>query len=129
MLVPLGLILPENLRLGFWLLAILPTTVSSAVTFSSVSGGHTSNAIFSTVFSNLLAVLFVPSVAVAYLAVEAEADIPLAPLFLKLFFLIVLPLLLGQLIRKAAPGCGRGHEADKEDGKLDHSLHRACCVR
>jgi len=103
LLIPLSLALPPELRLGFWLLAILPTTVSSAVVFTTVSGGNTSNAIFATVFSNLLSVLLVPSVAVAYLATETEASVPLGPLFMKLFLLIVLPLIIGQIIRKVLP--------------------------
>lgn len=103
LLIPISLILPENLRLGFWLLAILPTTVSSAVTFTAVSGGNSSNAIFSTVFSNLLSVLLVPAVSVAYLASETDAHVPLLPLFSKLFALIVVPLIIGQIIRKLMP--------------------------
>jgi len=100
LMFPISLYLPENLRLGFWLLAILPTTVSSAVTFTAVSGGNSSNAIFSTVFSNLLSVVLVPSVCVAYLASESEAHVPLLPLFSSLFSLIVVPLIVGQIIRK-----------------------------
>ncbi|MFP4156281.1 MAG: bile acid:sodium symporter [Opitutales bacterium] len=100
---PLSLLLPRDLILGFWLLSIMPTTVSSAVVFSTVSGGNTSNAIFSTVFSNLLSVLLVPVVAVTYLAAETEAQVPLLPLFRTLFLLIVLPLILGQVVRKVVP--------------------------
>lgn len=103
LLLPLSLAVPNELRLGFWLLAILPTTVSSAVVFSTVSKGNTSNAIFSTVFSNLLSVLLVPAVAVAYLSVESGVSLSLSPLFSKLFLLIVAPLILGQLVRKWLP--------------------------
>ncbi len=103
LLIPLGTILREDLVLGFWLLAILPTTVSSAVTFTAVAGGRTANAIFSTVFSNLLAVLLVPTVAVAYLSAGAGVSVPLLPLFAKLGCLIVLPLLVGQAIRRGFP--------------------------
>ena len=103
LLLPLSLVLPNELRLGFWLLAILPTTVSSAVVFSTVSNGNTSNAIFSTVFSNLLSVLLVPAVAVAYLSVESGVSLSLSPLFSKLFLLIIAPLILGQLVRKWLP--------------------------
>ncbi|NBB78596.1 MAG: hypothetical protein GVY36_04020 [Verrucomicrobia bacterium] len=103
LLLPLSFFLPPEFRLGFWLLAILPTTVSSAVVFSTVSGGDTSNAIFSTVFSNLLSVLLVPTVAVAYLAAETEAQIPLLPRFTTLFILIILPLIIGQVFRKIVP--------------------------
>lgn len=94
-----GLFLPESLRAGIWLLAILPTTVSSAIVFSSVAGGHVSNAIFSTVLSNVLSVLIVPSIAVAYLAAEGSDEIALSPLFGKLALLIIFPLILGQLLR------------------------------
>ena len=103
LLWPLSMLLPENLRLGFWLLAILPTTVSSAVTFTAVSGGNSSNAIFSTVFSNLLSVLLVPTVCVAYLASETSTQVSLLPLFSTLFSLIVLPLIIGQIIRMLMP--------------------------
>ncbi len=103
LLLPLSLVLPSDFQLGFWLLAILPTTVSSSVVFSTVSGGDTSNAVFSTVFSNLLSVLLVPTVAVAYLASETEAKIPLLPLFTTLLILIVLPLIIGQIFRKVVP--------------------------
>ncbi|MCH2036695.1 MAG: bile acid:sodium symporter, partial [Puniceicoccaceae bacterium] len=103
LLLPLSLVLPNELRLGFWLLAILPTTVSSAVVFSTVSKGNTSNAIFSTVFSNLLSVLLVPAVAVAYLSLESGVSLSLSPLFSKLFLLIIAPLILGQLVRKWLP--------------------------
>jgi len=102
-LLPLASTLPAQLRLGFLFLAILPTTVSSAVVFSTVSGGNTANAIFATVFSNLLAVPLVPAVAVAYLATETEATIQLLPLLTKLFLLIIAPLILGQTVRKTVP--------------------------
>jgi len=103
-LLILGWFMPEPFRVGIWLLAILPTTVSSAVIFSSVSEGHVSNAIFSTVLSNVLSVLIVPGVAVAYLASEGAGSVALAPLFGKLFFLIIFPLIIGQLVRRACPG-------------------------
>lgn len=103
LLLPLSKVLPLELRLGFWLLAILPTTVSSSVLFSTVSGGDSSNAIFSTVFSNLLSIVLVPTVAVAYLAAETPANIQWPPLFATLFVLILLPLLIGQVCRKILP--------------------------
>jgi solute carrier family 10 (sodium/bile acid cotransporter), member 7 len=102
LLLPFSGILGPDLLLGFGLLAILPTTIISAVTFTALSGGQISNAIFSTVFSNLLAVLLVPTIAVIYLALEAAVSVPIVPLFLKLILLIVVPLILGQVLRKLA---------------------------
>lgn len=103
LILPLSDVISDELKIGFWMLAILPTTVSSAVVFSTVSKGNTSNAIFSTVFSNLLSVLFVPTIAITYMSVESNVSISLSPLILKLFILIIAPLLLGQLIRQKIP--------------------------
>lgn len=102
-LLPASFFLKEEYRLGFGLLAILPTTVSSAITFAAISGGSTPNAIFSTVFSNLLAVLLVPTLGAAYLATESDVSIPLLPLFSKLATLIILPLIIGQIVRAVRP--------------------------
>ena len=103
LLLPISHVINEELKIGFWMLAILPTTVSSAVVFSTVSKGNTPNAIFSTVFSNLLSVILVPTVAITYLSIESKVSIPLSPLFSKLFILIIAPLLFGQLIRQKLP--------------------------
>jgi sodium/bile acid cotransporter 7 len=99
LLLPLRFVLLPELRLGFYLLAILPTTVSSAVVFTTISGGETSNAIFATIFSNLLSILLVPTVVLAYLSAGTELVVPLSPLFAKLFILLALPLITGQVIR------------------------------
>lgn len=104
LLLPVSLVLPEEFLLGFWLLAVLPTTVSSAVAFTAVSGGHSAKAIFATVLSNLLAVPLVPLVAAAYFAAGSGISLPLAPLLTKLALLIVAPLLLGQVLQRALPG-------------------------
>lgn len=100
LLIPLSELLTPELCVGFWLLAILPTTVASAIAFTSISGGDTSNAIFSTIFSNLLAVLVVPTIAVAYLASETAIEISLTGIFVSLARLLVLPLILGQVLRQ-----------------------------
>ena len=98
-----GFLPNAELMHGFWFLAILPTTVSSAITFATISGGNSANAIFATVFSNLLAVVIVPVLAVVYLTSGVSVEIPLAPLFGKLALIILFPLLLGQAARFAAP--------------------------
>ncbi|MGF1531861.1 MAG: bile acid:sodium symporter family protein [Puniceicoccaceae bacterium] len=95
-------IAPE-FRLGFWALAILPTTIASSVAFTAVAGGNVPTAIFSSIASNLLAVLIVPAIAIRYFAVEMEAAIPVGPLFRTLGLLIIFPLVLGQGIRSIAP--------------------------
>ena len=100
LLIPLSWLLTPELCLGFWLLAILPTTVASAIAFTSITGGDTANAIFSTIFSNLLAVLIVPIIAVAYFASETAVEVSLGAIFVSLARLLVLPLVVGQVVRQ-----------------------------
>lgn len=102
LLLPLSWFLPPELCVGFWLLSILPTTVASAIAFTAISGGDTANAIFSTIFSNLLAVFVVPMIAVAYLASETAVEISLGAIFVSLARLLVLPLVVGQVVRQFA---------------------------
>ncbi|MFQ3225637.1 MAG: sodium/bile acid cotransporter 7 [Lentimonas sp.] len=100
LLVPMSFFLSPDLCVGFGLLAILPTTVASAIAFTSISGGNTANSIFSTIFSNLLGVLIVPTIAVAYLASEAAIEVSLVSIFVSLARLLVLPLVVGQVVRQ-----------------------------
>jgi len=95
--------LPNDILLGFGLLSILPTTIASAITFTSLSGGRTSSAICAAVLSNLLAVLVVPFWFSVYLKADSDIVLPLLPILGKLVLLIVFPLLLGQALRIAAP--------------------------
>lgn len=98
-----GWLLSPDLRLGFWLLAIMPTTVASAIAFTSLSGGNTANAIFSTVYSNVLAIWVVPAICVAYLTANLSIEVGLLPLFAKLAVLILVPLVFGQMIHRIEP--------------------------
>ena len=99
LLLPLSWLLTPELRIGFWLLAILPTTIASAIAFTAVSGGAAANAIFSTVFSNLLSVLIVPSLGIAYLATETALELSVGSIFWSLSLILVVPLLVGQIVR------------------------------
>lgn len=99
LLIPFAVVLPAEFRLAFWLLAIMPTTIASAVTFTTLAQGNASNAIVSTVLSNVLSVFIVPAIAVAYLTFETSVSVPLLPLLSKIAALILVPLIAGQLLR------------------------------
>ena len=103
LLWPLSGLLSEDLSLGFGLLAIMPTTVASAIAFTSLAKGNAANAIFSTVYSNVLAIWVVPAICVAYLSSTMELEIPLIPLIVKLALLILLPLVVGQMVHRMEP--------------------------
>lgn len=95
-------IISEGFTLGFWLCAIMPTTVASAVAFTDLAGGDTPNSIFATMLSNVLAVLVVPLFAVIFLSVHSATAIPFLPLFLKIVMLVLLPLIVGQVFRRCS---------------------------
>ncbi len=101
--VALGGWVPRDILLGFALLSIMPTTISSAVALTGLAGGRTACAICATVVSNLLAVLIVPAWVALYLDTSESIQLPIGPLLGKLSLLIVLPLLLGQLARACLP--------------------------
>lgn len=103
LLLLLGGWLSEDLHLGFGLLAIMPTTVASAIAFTSLAKGNAANAIFSTVYSNVLAIWVVPAICVAYLTSTTDLVIPLVPLFVKLAMLILVPLVVGQMVHRMEP--------------------------
>lgn len=88
--------LPGALQAGFLFLSILPTTISSAISFTVASGGSSPQAIFSSVSSNLLAVVLVPLWTSLLVVSGGEVSIPLGPTLLKLSWLIVLPVFIGQ---------------------------------
>jgi sodium/bile acid cotransporter 7 len=88
-----------QLHIGFLALSILPTTIAMSVSSTASAGGDVPNAIFATLFSNFLAILWVPMVAVVYLSLDEDIAISLWPVFCDLGILIVLPLVLGQILR------------------------------
>ncbi|MEX2380872.1 MAG: bile acid:sodium symporter family protein [Opitutales bacterium] len=87
-----------NLRLGFLFLAILPTTIFTAIVFTSLVKGNTAGALFNTIVSNVLGVLIVP-VWISWVASsEARGAFPW-DLILRISLFILIPLLAGQVLR------------------------------
>lgn len=88
---------PE-LRLGFLFLAALPTTISTAAIFTSMAGGNTAGSVFNATLSNCLGVFLVP-IWVAWLLQQEAVQVPLGPVILQIFLLVVAPLAIGQLVK------------------------------
>lgn len=103
-LVPAGITLQHfaspALGAGFFFLALVPTTVSSAVAFSSAANGNVAGAIFNTTLSNVIGVFWVPIGCVLVFATTGSANASMIlTLLSKLAWLILLPLVLGSLLR------------------------------
>lgn len=94
----LGSHLPAMLMLGFLYLCALPSTISSSVALTGSAGGNVPAAIFNASLSSVLGIFITPWL--VSLVVGTGADgIDLGSTLLDLCAMLLLPLLLGQLMR------------------------------
>lgn len=100
LIAPISFLLGQELSMGLWMLAILPTTIASATALTVASGGAVPQAIFISIVSNLLAIVLVPLLALAYLSSESGVALSLMPVFTKLCWIVLLPLIFGQCLRR-----------------------------
>ena len=93
--------IPDDLKIGFYFLAILPTTVSTAIVFTGKAEGNVAGALFNTSVSNVLGVFIVPVFISFFLGktMAAGGGAEVLELLLKIAQIILLPLLLGQILR------------------------------
>lgn len=93
-----GRLLPEEVRLGFIFLAVLPTTVSTCVVFTAAARGNVSGALFNAALANTAGVVITPLLASRLMGTLGEGP-ELLPMMAQIAMLLLAPLLLGQLIR------------------------------
>lgn len=96
--------LPEHwmtpdLRLGFFYLCALPSTVSSSVAMTAAARGNVAAAVFNATLSSVLGVVLTPMWVGFVLESGSEATFPLRDVILDLVKWLVLPLVIGQLSR------------------------------
>ncbi|MGF1449324.1 MAG: bile acid:sodium symporter family protein [Opitutales bacterium] len=97
--------LPPELRMGFFYLSVLPTTLSSAMVLTLRAGGDVTAALFNGTLSNLLGVVLVPVAVTLYGAGQGGFDgEALLNSIGRIALLIVLPFFLGQVLRPMARG-------------------------
>ena len=101
LIADLFLAIPADLRVGFLYLSILPTTVSTAIVFTGKAHGNVAGALFNTSVANVLGVFIVPVFVTLILGAQGgsagEGDV--AVLLLKIAQIILLPLIIGQILR------------------------------
>lgn len=90
--------LPPDLRLGFFFLAALPSTISSSVAMTSIARGNVAGSIFNASLSSLVGVLVTPLWVNWYLNATGQT-MDLGAVFLKIVMLVLLPIVLGQALR------------------------------
>ena len=77
---------------------MLPTTISTAIVFTSVAGGNVAGAIFNATLSNLLGIALTP-LWTGWLMRAGGRTLPLGPVILEIVLLLLVPLAAGQALR------------------------------
>jgi sodium/bile acid cotransporter 7 len=93
-----GAFIPATLMLGFLYLAALPSTISSSVALTGSAGGNVPAAILNASLSSVLGIFITPFLC-ALVVGEGSGGIDLGETLLDLCGMLLLPLVLGQLLR------------------------------
>jgi sodium/bile acid cotransporter 7 len=94
----LGSHMPSLLMLGFLYLCALPSTISSSVALTGSAGGNVPAAILNASLSSVLGIFLTPLL-VSFVVGGGAGGIDLGATLLDLCALLLLPLVLGQLLR------------------------------
>jgi sodium/bile acid cotransporter 7 len=90
----------EVLAQGFIYIALIPTTITSAIIFTSAANGNIPASIFNTTVSNVAGVFWVPLGFVLFFSTGTGIQVELiGPLLFKIAQLILFPLVAGQILR------------------------------
>jgi sodium/bile acid cotransporter 7 len=103
--------LPLDLRLGFFYLCALPSTMTSSVALTAMAGGNLAAAVFNATLSGLLAMLVTPALMSLVISLSGPA-MALGDSVLKVLGTLLLPLLAGQALHRwLAPWLARRKKA------------------
>jgi sodium/bile acid cotransporter 7 len=94
----LGSHIPSLLMLGFFYLCALPSTISSSVALTGSAGGNVPAAILNASLSSVLGIFLTPLL-VSFVVGRGAGGIDLGSTLLDLCAMLLLPLVLGQLLR------------------------------
>ncbi|MFP4373883.1 MAG: bile acid:sodium symporter [Spirochaetaceae bacterium] len=98
---------------GLFALAVLPTTISSCTVFTQATNGNVAGTMFNAAFSNLAGVFLSPLLLSLLLQSTGRA-LPmdqLTGIFVRLGILMIIPIGIGQLMRRVYPAFAAKHGA------------------
>jgi sodium/bile acid cotransporter 7 len=88
----------QPLKMGFFYLCALPSTVSSSVALTIAAGGNIAAAVFNATLSSLIGVVLTP-MWMAFMLNQGGHDFVVGPVIVDLMIWVVLPLIVGQMTR------------------------------
>jgi len=98
-----GTTMPQDLRIGVFFLCALPSTVSSSVAMTAAARGNVAAALFNATISSLLGVVLTP-LWVSAVTSASGAGVDVGKVVMDLCRWLVLPLILGQVVRPVLSG-------------------------
>jgi sodium/bile acid cotransporter 7 len=108
---------PYDLYMGFLFLAVVPTTISTSIVFTTEAGGASAVALFNASLSNILGVFIVP----LWISLQVSQKTPIPPLdtlILKIMLIILLPFALGQVVRIWVKPWADAHKRQMSKGSM-----------
>jgi solute carrier family 10 (sodium/bile acid cotransporter), member 7 len=94
---------PPGLAIGFFFLCTVSSTISSSVALTAVAGGNVAAALFNATLSGVLGVMLTP-LYVSLIADTTGLQMPLSTAIVAVAMKVLLPLLLGQALRRPLAG-------------------------
>jgi len=95
-----GGFLPEGLVIGFYLLAVLPITITSCVVFTQLAGGNFAAALFNAVLGNTMGIILTPALFLLMMGTtDMSIEMDTVGTIMKLGLMVVAPLVVGQIVR------------------------------
>ncbi len=88
--------------IGLFIVAVMPSTLSSGVVMTGTAGGNMAHALFVTILSNFISIVSIPLVLGLLLRVlnqEKDLAIDQVSIILKLSLLVLLPLAIGMILK------------------------------
>ena len=100
---PLTLVISEDLYMGILFMTLVPSTVQSSVAFTSIARGNYAGAIVAASASNLAGVFLTPLLVMLLMSTGEGIQVD-GRVFVDIAVLLLLPFVLGQLLRKWVKG-------------------------
>ncbi|KAK2400442.1 Sodium Bile acid symporter family [Trifolium repens] len=95
---------PQEFITGLAIFCCMPTTLSSGVALTQLAGSNSALALAMTVISNLLGILIIPFSITKFVASGVGVTLPTKQLFKSLVLTILIPLILGKVLRESFKG-------------------------
>ncbi len=94
--------LETGVIIGLFIVAVMPTTLSSGIVMTKAAGGNMAHALFITILSNFIGIFTIPIILpwlLSFLDQNKELLIDQGSILFRLILLVLLPLIIGMVVK------------------------------